>query len=165
MRGSIGNAWLAFWTTSTNWPSSKEIDNEKAVNKQPRNKMTLHSHPGPYGPTINSASGAIYALEWTSDGMSVWAWSGGGAPSDTIGNPPIPSAGATPSPGPRPPPATSAPSSAASRPATPGLQIPVCSGLAATCEEYAQNNPTAFKDSYRTINAPEGVYKRRRIKF
>ncbi|KAI4191963.1 MAG: hypothetical protein LQ346_004545 [Caloplaca aetnensis] len=146
--------------------------------------MTLHSDPGctingkdcqgstgcsidagPYGANINSAGGAVYALEWTSDGMSIWAWSGGGAPSDTLGNGPDPSGWGTP--------IANFPSSSSCDIDTffKDQQIvfdttfcgawagetwasdSTCSGLAATCEEYVQDNPTAFEDAYWTINA------------
>lgn len=120
---------------------------------------------GPYGANINSAGGAVYALEWTSAGMTIWAWSGGTAPSDATGNGPDPSGWGNP--------IGSFPSGSGctvdtffrdqqivfdttfcgvwagdSWPADPG-----CSGLAATCQEYVQNNPTAFRDAYWTINS------------
>lgn len=98
------------WMTGPDWPSNGEIDIIEGVNKQSTNKMTLHTDPGctmsgkdcqgnqgcsidsgPYGANINSAGGAVYALEWTSDGMNIWGWSGGGAPSDATGSNPDPS--------------------------------------------------------------------------
>ncbi|KAL8899987.1 MAG: hypothetical protein Q9207_005920 [Kuettlingeria erythrocarpa] len=184
MPGNICGVWPAFWTFGPNWPSSGEVDILEGVNRQSTNKMTLHSDPGctingkdcqgstgcsvdggPYGANINSAGGAVYALEWTSDGMSIWAWSGGGAPPDTLSNAPDPSGWGTP--------IADFPSSASCDIDTffKDQQIvfdttfcgvwagatwasdPTCSALAATCEEYVQNNPTAFTDAYWTINA------------
>ncbi|KAL9582854.1 MAG: hypothetical protein Q9203_005318, partial [Teloschistes exilis] len=120
---------------------------------------------GPYGANINSAGGAVYALEWTSDGMNVWGWSGGGAPSDATGNSPDPSGWGNPT--------GSFPSSSSCNVDTyfknqqivfdttfcgvwAGDSWPsdaACSGLASTCQDYVQNNPAAFKDAYWTINS------------
>ncbi|KAL8839506.1 MAG: hypothetical protein Q9170_001729 [Blastenia crenularia] len=184
MPGNICGVWPAFWTTGPNWPSSGEIDIVEGVSKQTTNKMTLHSDPGcsmngkdcqgstgcsvdagPYGSNINTAGGAVYALEWTSDGMSIWGWSGGGAPSDATGDNPDPSGWGSPT-------ASFQSGSSCqvdtffkdqqiifdttfcgvwagdSWPSTAG-----CSSLAATCQEYVQNNPSAFKDAYWTINS------------
>ncbi|KAI4170433.1 MAG: hypothetical protein LQ343_004936 [Gyalolechia ehrenbergii] len=146
--------------------------------------MTLHSDPGcsmngkdcqgsqgcsidagVYGANINSAGGAVYALEWTSEGMSVWGWSGGGAPADATGDSPDPSDWGNPT--------GSFPSGSSCEVDTffKDQQIvfdttfcgvwagdvwpddPKCSSLAATCEAYVQNNPSAFKDTYWTINS------------
>ncbi|KAI4132541.1 MAG: hypothetical protein LQ338_000640 [Usnochroma carphineum] len=184
MPGNICGVWPAFWTTGPNWPSNGEIDILEGVNKQSTNKMTLHSDPGcsmngkdcqgstgcsidagPYGANINSAGGAVYALEWTSDGMRIWGWSGGGAPSDATGNSPNPSGWGRPT--------ANFPSSSSCKVDTffKNQQIvfdttfcgvwagdswptdPACSGLAATCQEYVQNNPTAFRDAYWTIKS------------
>ncbi|KAI4284616.1 MAG: hypothetical protein L6R35_004860 [Caloplaca aegaea] len=114
MPANICGVWPAFWTTGPNWPSSGEIDIVEGVNTQSTNKITLHSDPGCsmngkdcqgsqgcsvdsgiYGASINSG-GAVYALEWTSDGMSVWGWSSGGAPSDASGSNPDPSSWGNP---------------------------------------------------------------------
>ncbi|KAL9032288.1 MAG: hypothetical protein Q9180_006591, partial [Flavoplaca navasiana] len=122
---------------------------------------------GIYGDKINSAGGATYALEWTSEGMSIWGWSRNGAPSDALGNAPDPAGWGTPT---------------ASFPSGSGCDVdtffndqqiifdttfcgvwagtvwaddPKCSSLAPTCEEYVQNNPEAFADAYWTINALE----------
>ncbi|KAL8727906.1 MAG: hypothetical protein Q9181_005540 [Wetmoreana brouardii] len=167
MPGNICGVWPAFWTTGPNWPSNGEIDILEGVNKQSTNKMTLHSDPGCsiYGSNLNSAGGAVYALEWTSDGMKIWGWSGGGAPSDATGNSPDPSGWGSPT---------------GNFPSGSGCEVdtffkdqqivfdttfcgvwagntwpedPGCSGLASTCQDYVQNNPTAFKDAYWTINS------------
>ncbi|KAL8724167.1 MAG: hypothetical protein Q9166_008106, partial [cf. Caloplaca sp. 2 TL-2023] len=184
MPGNICGVWPAFWTTGPAWPSNGEIDIIEGVNLQSTNKMTLHSSPGcsingldcqgsqgcsvdsgPYGDRINSAGGATYALEWTSDGMSIWGWSGGGAPSDALSDAPDPSGWGTPT--------GSFPSGSGCNVDTffKNQQIvfdttfcgvwagdiwptdPVCSGLAATCQEYVQNTPEAFADAYWTINS------------
>ncbi|KAL9016720.1 MAG: hypothetical protein Q9185_005957 [Variospora sp. 1 TL-2023] len=164
MPANICGVWPAFWTTGPNWPSSGEIDIVEGVNTQSTNKITLHSDPGIYGASINSG-GAVYALEWTSDGMSVWGWSSGDAPSDASGSNPDPSSWGNPT--------ASFPSSSSCDVDTffKDQQIvfdttfcgvwagetwssdPECSGLAATCQEYVQNNPSAFEDAYWTINS------------
>ncbi|KAL8810995.1 MAG: hypothetical protein Q9200_002157 [Gallowayella weberi] len=146
--------------------------------------MTLHTDPGcsingkdcqgsqgcsvdsgPYADKINSAGGATYALEWTSEGMNIWGWSGGRAPSDATGNNPDPSSWGSPT---------------GSFPSGSGCNVDTffknqqlvfdttfcgvwagqvwasdsqCSGLAASCQEYVQNNPKAFADAYWTINS------------
>ncbi|KAL8884081.1 MAG: hypothetical protein Q9192_006932 [Flavoplaca navasiana] len=184
MPANICGVWPAFWSTGPDWPSNGEIDIIEGVNLQSTNKITLHTDPGCtingkdcqgssgcsvdsgiYGDRINSAGGATYALEWTSEGMSIWGWSGNGAPSDALGNAPDPSGWGTPT---------------ASFPSGSGCDVdtffndqqiifdttfcgvwagtvwaddPECSSLAPTCEEYVQNNPEAFADAYWTINA------------
>jgi hypothetical protein len=51
-----------------------------------------------YGNGLNSAGGAIYAMEWTSAGISIWWWGGGNpAPADVLGDNPNPSAWGPPS--------------------------------------------------------------------
>lgn len=184
MPGNICGVWPAFWTTGPNWPSSGEIDIIEGVNTQSTNKMTLHTDPGcsmngkdcqgsqgcsidagVYGANINSAGGAVYALEWTSDGMSIWSWSGGGAPSDATGDSPDPSGWGDPT--------GSFPSGSSCEVDTffKDQQIVFdttfcgvwagdaftsdskCSGLASSCQDYVQNNPSAFKDAYWSINS------------
>ncbi|KAL9604531.1 MAG: hypothetical protein Q9219_000496 [cf. Caloplaca sp. 3 TL-2023] len=170
--------------SSTKLTFCGEIDIVEGVSKQSTNKMTLHSDPGcsmngkdcqgstgcsidagPYGAKINSAGGTVYAMEWTSDGMSIWAWSGGSAPSDATGKAPDPSGWGDP---------------LANFPSGSSCEVdsffkdqqivfdttfcgvwagdvwpsdPDCSSLAPTCEEYVQNNPSAFRDAYWTINS------------
>ncbi|KAL8927873.1 MAG: hypothetical protein Q9172_001173 [Xanthocarpia lactea] len=184
MPANICGVWPAFWSTGPDWPSNGEIDIIEGVNLQSTNKLTLHSDPGCtingkdcqgstgcsvdsglYGDSINSAGGAIYALEWTSEGMSIWGWTGSDAPSDALSGAPDPSGWGTPT---------------GSFPSGPGCDVdtffkdqqlvfdttfcgvwagevwaddPQCSSLAATCEEYVQNTPEAFVDAYWTINA------------
>ncbi|KAL8653596.1 MAG: hypothetical protein Q9226_003790 [Calogaya cf. arnoldii] len=184
MPANICGVWPAFWSTGPSWPSNGEIDILEGVNLQSTNKITLHSDPGcsingkdcqgstgcsvdsgVYGDGINSAGGATYALEWTSEGMSVWGWTGSSAPSDALGNAPDPSGWGTPT---------------ASFPSGSGCDVdtffkdqqivfdttfcgvwagevwttdPQCSSLAPTCQEYVQNNPEVFTDAYWSINA------------
>ncbi|KAI4255346.1 MAG: hypothetical protein L6R42_006782 [Xanthoria sp. 1 TBL-2021] len=184
MPANICGVWPAFWSTGPSWPSNGEIDIIEGVNLQSTNKITLHTDPGctingkdcqgsqgcsvdsgPYGDKINSAGGATYALEWTSEGMSIWGWAGEGAPSDALGKAPDPSGWGTPT--------ASFPSGSSCNVDTffKDQQIifdttfcgvwagevwttdPQCSSLAPTCQEYVQNNPKAFADAYWTINA------------
>ncbi|KAL8662680.1 MAG: hypothetical protein Q9168_008217 [Polycauliona sp. 1 TL-2023] len=184
MPANICGVWPAFWSTGPSWPSNGEIDIIEGVNLQSTNKMTMHTDPGctingkdcqgtqgcsvdsgVFGDGINSAGGATFALEWTSEGMSIWSWSGSGAPSDALGNAPDPSGWGTPT---------------ANFQSGSGCDVdkffsdqnivfdttfcgvwagkvwaddPQCSSLAPTCQEYVQKNPKAFADAYWTINA------------
>ncbi|KAL8958387.1 MAG: hypothetical protein Q9183_005848, partial [Haloplaca sp. 2 TL-2023] len=184
MPGNICGVWPAFWSTGPNWPSNGEIDILEGVSTQSTNKMTMHTDPGcsingkdcqgsqgcsidagPYGANINSAGGAVYALEWTSDGMKIWGWSGNSAPSDATGNNPDPSGWGTPT---------------GNFPSGSGCNVDEffkdqqlvfdttfcgvwagetwssnsrCSSLAPTCEEYVRDTPEAFEDAYWTINS------------
>ena len=122
------------------------------------------TNPASYGTTLNQDGGAIYAMEWTSDGISIWWWGGGNpAPADVLGDNPDPTAWGPPS----------------SQWAGDGCvwdqhflthQIifdmtfcgdwagqvfatdPVCSAKGA-CTDYVANTPGDFSESYWSVNA------------
>ena len=50
-----------------------------------------------YGTGLNNAGGAVFAMEWTSDGVSIWRWAHGASPGDVLGNSPSPSNWGSPS--------------------------------------------------------------------
>ncbi|KAF1353710.1 concanavalin A-like lectin/glucanase domain-containing protein [Delphinella strobiligena] len=116
-----------------------------------------------YGTGFNDIGGGVYATEWTDDSISIWFFPRSAVPSDI--------AAGTPS-----------PSSSWGTPAAQfegGCDIPkffqdnqlvfdltfcgdwagnvwsssTCSSLADTCNDYVENNPTAFTDAYWTINS------------
>ena len=121
---------------------------------------------GSYGTGLNSAGGGIFATEWTSDSINIWFFSHGSAPSDISGPNPNPSGWGDPR---------------SSFVGGSGCDIdshfmnnnivfdttfcgdwagnvfsqdPTCSALgASSCQDYVQNNPEAFKESYWAINS------------
>ncbi|KAH7108894.1 putative endo-1,3(4)-beta-glucanase [Dactylonectria estremocensis] len=56
MPGSICGVWPAMWLFRPNWPVSGEIDIIE----------------GNYGNSFNANGGGVYAMEWTSDHISIW---------------------------------------------------------------------------------------------
>lgn len=117
-----------------------------------------------YGDGLNSAGGGIYATEWTSDHINIWFWAKGQAPSDVTGANPNPAAWGTPTA------AFQGGSGCAIDKYFNNMQLVFdttfcgdwagqasvfgansqCTG---TCQNYVQNNPTAFKDAYWSVNA------------
>ena len=119
-----------------------------------------------YGTGLNSAGGGIYATEWTSDSINIWFFSHGSAPGDISGPNPNPSGWGNPT---------------SSFVGGSGCDIDshfmnnnivldttfcgdwagdvfsqdsTCSALgASSCQDYVQNNPGAFKESYWAINS------------
>ena len=119
-----------------------------------------------YGTGLNSAGGGIYATEWTSDSINIWFFSHGSAPGDISGPNPDPSGWGEPT---------------SSFVGGSGCDIDshfmnnnivfdttfcgdwagnvfsqdsTCSALgASSCQDYVQNNPGAFKESYWAINS------------
>ena len=122
--------------------------------------------PSSYGTGLNSAGGGIFATEWTSDSINIWFFSHGSAPGDISGPNPNPSGWGNPT---------------SSFVGGSGCDIDshfmnnnlifdttfcgdwagnvffqdsTCSALgASTCQDYVQNNPGAFKESYWAINS------------
>ncbi|KAH7147102.1 glycoside hydrolase family 16 protein [Dactylonectria estremocensis] len=86
MPGSICGVWPAMWLFGPNWPISGEIDIIEGVNTQVHNTITLHTGSGcyitnegtlesttlNYGNSFNANGGGVYAMEWTSDHISIW---------------------------------------------------------------------------------------------
>ncbi|KAJ9619908.1 hypothetical protein H2203_008182 [Taxawa tesnikishii (nom. ined.)] len=118
-------------------------------------------NPASYGDGFNAANGGVYATEWTDDAISIWFFARGSIPSDISNGNPDPSGWATP------------------MAQFTGCDIPsffqdqqivfdntfcgdwagnvwsssTCAAKADSCEAFVENNPSAFKDSYWTINA------------
>ncbi|GAD92526.1 hypothetical protein PVAR5_1119 [Paecilomyces variotii No. 5] len=116
-----------------------------------------------FGTGFNDASGGVYATEWTSDAISIWFFPRSSIPADIASGSPDPSGWGTPD-------ANFAGACDIDSHFN-NLQIvfdttfcgdwagavwssdSTCSALAGTCQDYVQNNPTAFKDAYWEINS------------
>ncbi|KAK5941192.1 hypothetical protein PMZ80_006469 [Knufia obscura] len=116
-----------------------------------------------YGNGLNANQGGVYATEWTSDVIRTWYFPRGSIPAD-MENSPNPSAWGTPL-------AAFHSTSCDIESAFKNQQIvfdttfcgdwagqvwstdATCSSKAATCNEYVQNNPEAFKDAFWTVNS------------
>ena len=117
-----------------------------------------------YGDGLNKAGGGVYATEWTSDHINIWFWPKGSAPADVLGANPNPTAWGKPT---------------ANFQGGQGCNIDkhfnnmqlvfdttFCGDWAGqasvfsadsqckgTCQAFVQNNPSAFKDAYWSVNA------------
>ncbi|KAF1360492.1 hypothetical protein EJ07DRAFT_115288 [Lizonia empirigonia] len=115
-----------------------------------------------YGVGLNAIGGGVYATQWTAEAISVYYFPRGSIPADVLGDAPNPDGWGLPA-----------------AKFTGGCDIKnmfkeqqivfntafcgdwagavwesgSCAKKAATCDEYVQNNPEAFKDAYWTINA------------
>ncbi|OAL28501.1 hypothetical protein AYO20_09449 [Fonsecaea nubica] len=116
-----------------------------------------------YGNGFNSNGGGVYATEWTSEAISIWFFPRNAIPSDITSGNPDPSGWGLPQ-----------------GQFTGGCDIDdkvknqqlvfdvtfcgdwagqvwstdaVCSPKAATCQDYVQNNPSAFQDTYWLIDS------------
>jgi hypothetical protein len=115
-----------------------------------------------YGAGLNAISGGVYATQWTKEAISVYYFPRGSVPEDVLGDSPNPAGWGLPA-----------------AKFTGGCDIEntfkeqqiifntafcgdwagavwesgSCAKKAATCDEYVQNNPEAFKDAYWTVNA------------
>ncbi|KAJ9270158.1 CAZyme family GH16 [Paecilomyces variotii] len=116
-----------------------------------------------FGTNFNNAGGGVYATEWTSDAISIWFFPRGSIPSDITSGSPDPTSWGTPD-------ANFAGDCDIDSHFN-SLQIvfdttfcgdwagavwssdSTCSALASSCQDYVQNNPTAFKDAYWEINS------------
>ena len=116
-----------------------------------------------YGTGLNNNNGAIFAMEWTSTGISIWRWAHGSAPGDALADSPSPSNWGPPS-------------------AQWGgvgcdwdshfqnhnllFDTTFCGDWAGntfgscaaanngqTCQDFVQNNPGAFANAYWSVNA------------
>ncbi|KAJ5688633.1 hypothetical protein N7462_003025 [Penicillium macrosclerotiorum] len=123
----------------------------------------LSSDDSSYGDGFNSAGGGVYATEWTSSGISIWFFSSGSVPSDITNGSPDPSGWGTPS--------AAFSGSCDIDSHFNELQIvfditfcgdwagdvwssdSTCSAKASTCNDYVQNNPSAFDETYWQINS------------
>ncbi|KAF2622773.1 glycoside hydrolase family 16 protein [Macroventuria anomochaeta] len=121
-----------------------------------------HPSTDSYGVGLNAIGGGVYATQWTAEAISVYYFPRGSIPDDVLSDAPNPDGWGLPA-----------------AKFTGGCDIESmfneqqiifntafcgdwagavwesgsCAKKAATCEEYVQNNPEAFKDAYWTINA------------
>ena len=121
--------------------------------------------PTSFGDGFNNNGGGIYAMEWTSDYINVYFFAHSNAPSDILGSAPDPTNWGTPT-------ASFVGGSTCDIDAnfqnnnivldttfcgswagTVWSSDPVCGPKAATCQDYVQNNPSAFTEAYWTINS------------
>lgn len=106
-QGSIGTK------IAHSWPNNGEIDIIEGVNRQSGNKATMHTSDGcsfdgqtclgnlgcskpsggsnAFGDGFNANQGGIYAMEWTTEHISIWFFGRGSAPGDVLGDAPDPS--------------------------------------------------------------------------
>ena len=121
--------------------------------------------PTSFGDGFNNNGGGIYAMEWTSDYINVYFFAHSNAPADILGSAPDPKNWGTPT-------ASFVGGSTCDIDAnfqnnnivldttfcgswagTVWSSDPVCGPKAATCQDYVQNNPSAFTEAYWTINS------------
>ena len=121
--------------------------------------------PTSFGDGFNNNGGGIYAMEWTSDYINVYFFSHSNAPTDILGATPDPTTWGTPT-------ASFVGGSTCDIDANfqnnnivfdttfcgtwagaVWSSDPVCGPKAATCQDYVQNNPSAFTEAYWTINS------------
>ena len=118
-----------------------------------------------YGSDFNNANGGVYAMEWTSGSINIWFFPRGNIPSDILSSTPSPSGWGT---------------ATASFVGGDNCNIDqhftnnniifdttfcgdwaggvwsqdgTCSALAGSCQDYVQNHPEAFAESYWTVNS------------
>jgi len=121
------------------------------------------SNKASYGAGFNAGQGGVYATEWTSDVINVWFFARSAVPSDISSGNPDPTGWGTPS--------ASFSGACDIDKSIKNQQIvfdttfcgewagavwssdPVCSSKASTCEAFVQNNPSAFKDAYWSVNS------------
>jgi hypothetical protein len=124
----------------------------------------LNSNSNSFGDGFNQAGGGVYATEWTSDHISIWYFPRSAIPSDMSSNSPDPENWGSPM-------ASWSSSSCDIDEAFSSNQIvfdttfcgdwagnvwsqdPVCGSKAPTCQSYVQNNPSAFKESFWSVNS------------
>lgn len=116
-----------------------------------------------YGSGFNANGGGVYATEWTSEAISIWFFPRGSIPSDITSNNPSPANWGLPSA------RFAAPCDIDQHFSNQRIVIntalcgdwagavwdtdATCSSKASTCQEFVQNNPTAFQNAYWIINS------------
>lgn len=120
---------------------------------------TQANNQATFGSQFNTNGGGVYAMEWTSQAISMWFWAHGQQPSDASSTNPNPAGWGPP---------TALFSGCAIDSFFKDQQIVFdntfcgawagqawsassCGSLAPTCQEYVQNNPSAFKDAYWSV--------------
>ncbi|ETN37396.1 uncharacterized protein HMPREF1541_08387 [Cyphellophora europaea CBS 101466] len=116
-----------------------------------------------YGSGFNAAGGGIYATEWTSSTIKIWAFTRGNIPADIASGNPIPANWGTPLA------VFGAPCQIGNYIKDQNIVFDItfcgdwagnvwntdstCSALGNSCQAYVQSNPAAFKNSYWSINS------------
>lgn len=143
----------------------KYSDCDTYSSSQPSNTgCSISSNNGnSYGTGFNSAGGGVYATEWTSEAISIWYFPRSAIPSDITNGAPDPSNWGLPQgqfTG-----ACDIDEHIVNQQIVFDItfcgswagqvfgQDSVCSAKASTCQDYVQNNPDAFKDTYWSINS------------
>ncbi|KAK5073328.1 hypothetical protein LTR24_010349 [Lithohypha guttulata] len=116
-----------------------------------------------YGDGFNAVGGGVYATEWTSDGFSIWFFARSAVPSDIISGNPDPTGWGLPM-------ARFAGACDWDEKVV-NQQImfditfcgdwagntfstdPTCSSIGSTCQAFVQDNPSAFMETYWSINS------------
>ncbi|KXT07626.1 hypothetical protein AC578_10124 [Pseudocercospora eumusae] len=121
------------------------------------------SNTNTYGAGLNAINGGIYAMEWTTDFISIWFFPRGSFPHDVLGPNPDPSEWGLPLSNFR----LSCDMAKSFRDHSIVFDTTFCgdwagnawsddaqcSGLADTCSTYVENNPNAFSEAYWSVNA------------
>lgn len=120
------------------------------------------SNTASFGTGFNSEQGGVYATEWTSEAISIWFFPRSAIPADIGSGTPDPSGWGT---------ATASFSGCEIDQFFNNNQIvfdttfcgdwagnvwstdPVCSAKASTCQQFVQNNPSAFVNAYWSVNS------------
>ena len=135
------------------------------VDQNCQGNIGCSSKGGAYGDGFNSAGGGVYAMEWTSENINIWSFSRGSIPADINNSKPDPRTWGKPT---------------GEFKGGSGCDIDshfkdnqivfdttfcgdwagntfsqdgTCSTLASSCQDYVQNNPAAFKESYWVVNS------------
>ncbi|KAJ4294523.1 hypothetical protein N0V90_008214 [Kalmusia sp. IMI 367209] len=115
-----------------------------------------------FGTTLNKAGGGIYAMQWTSTAIKIWFFTRDTIPYNLFGNSPEPDTWGTPQ-------ANFQGSCDINKHFVNHRLVidttfcgdwgnavwasnPTCSKLAASCNDYVANNPSAFTEGYWRIN-------------
>lgn len=155
--GSDNSLFQGSVTTSNCYVKAKgQKDNAGCSIEDPSTKS--------YGAGLNANGGGVFATQWTADAISVYFFPRGSVPADVLGSNPDPSGWGKPS--------ASFQGGCDIAKTFKKQQIvfdttfcgiwagnssvwqnSTCSKKAATCQEWVQNNPEAFKDAYWTVNS------------
>ncbi|KAJ9653636.1 hypothetical protein H2198_007187, partial [Neophaeococcomyces mojaviensis] len=159
--GGTGSAQGALFSGSI---GTSNCDINAAGQAQNAGCSIATSDQSSYGSGLNSAQGGVYATEWLSTGISIWYFPRSKIPSDLASGSPDPTGWGTPM-------AHFADSSCDIDSSIKNQQIvfdttfcgqwagavwssdATCSKKANTCQDYVQNNPSAFKEAFWTINS------------